>query len=886
VRIRNIVKTLFVLITAISLGGVFGINAANASVPQMNLCLAGNYATLSYVLTNAADVVVRSDTPGTLIGASSPVEADGFLHPGDNLVSQHSSADYVAAMGSLRGAIDSVKTNILPHATILNSDSLANAEIIPGRLGVFPAGIYATTAAMFLAANKQITLTGDANAVFVFISGEAFNVGANVQILLSGGAQAKNVYWIVGTFVGAHTAGASSTLVGNYLVDGTMSVGASTQITGRILAIDTITFGAGARLNALPPATSCGASLIAPVDERNIEFTDFTLVAGTRGAVYSDFVAARTLLNGSPNNQTVAYSISPSLSSYGLSFSTAGVVTGTVSSTAPVGTGLFTVTATSSGYVSQSHVYAFEIQAAAVIPDVKNIEFTDLTLVAGTRGAVYSDFVAARTLLNGSPNNQTVTYSISPSLSSYGLSFSTAGVVTGTVSSTAPVGTGLFTVTATSSGYVSQSYVYTFEIRASEVSPPADVRSIEFTDVDLVAGTRGAVYSDSVVARTLLNGSANNQTVTHSISPAMDYLGLSFSAAGIVTGTVLSTATVGTHMFTVTASSLGHISQSYVHAFVVKAAAVIPDVKSIQFTDFTLVAGIKGESYRDFVAARTLLNGSPNNQTVTYEVSPSMDHLGLSLSAAGVVAGTVSATATVGTELFMVTASSPGFISQSYIYSIEIKPTAVGPLVAVKSIQFTDFTLVAATRGRPYRDFVAASTALNGSPNNQKVTYSISPSLTPYGLSLSDDGFVTGTVLSSATVGTKLFTVTASSPGYIPQSFIYSFEIKGGVSSFKSIRSTVYFEPRSSKLLVVEQRRLLKLIGKVAPKVTDGAIFGYVQENGQTANYRKLSTARARVLAKFFKDHGVTARLQTQGKGALNPNPSARKVTFTLRYAR
>jgi outer membrane protein OmpA-like peptidoglycan-associated protein len=120
----------------------------------------------------------------------------------------------------------------------------------------------------------------------------------------------------------------------------------------------------------------------------------------------------------------------------------------------------------------------------------------------------------------------------------------------------------------------------------------------------------------------------------------------------------------------------------------------------------------------------------------------------------------------------------------------------------------------------------------------------------------------------------------------VPQSFIYSFEIKGGASSFKTIRSTVYFEPGSSKLLVAEQWRILKLIGKVAPKVTAGAIFGYVQENGEIANYQKLSTARARVLAKFLKKHGVTARLQTQGKGALNPNPSARKVTFTVRYTK
>jgi hypothetical protein len=120
--IRKISKVGMISALAISLSGLLGINTANAAVPQINLCLAGNYATLSYVLTNAAGVIVRSDTPGTLIGASSSVETDGFLHPGDNLVSQKSSADYVAAMGSLRSAIDSVKTNILPYATVLNSD--------------------------------------------------------------------------------------------------------------------------------------------------------------------------------------------------------------------------------------------------------------------------------------------------------------------------------------------------------------------------------------------------------------------------------------------------------------------------------------------------------------------------------------------------------------------------------------------------------------------------------------------------------------------------------------------------------------------------------------------------------------------------------------------
>jgi hypothetical protein len=208
-------------------------------------------------------------------------------------------------------------------------------------------------------------------------------------------------------------AGASSTLVGNFLVDGTMSVGASAHLTGRILAMDTITFGASAQVDALPPATSCGASVM--TDTKTIEFTDLTLVDGIRGQAYSDYVAARTLLNTVADNHTITYSISPSLADIGLSMDSAGVVTGTGLSSATLGTHSYTVSALSVGYVTQTYLYPLVIKAA-VVPDTKTIEFTDLTLVDGTRGQAYSDYVAARTLLNAVADNHTITYSISPSL--------------------------------------------------------------------------------------------------------------------------------------------------------------------------------------------------------------------------------------------------------------------------------------------------------------------------------------------------------------------------------------------------------------------------------------------------------------------------------------
>jgi uncharacterized repeat protein (TIGR02543 family) len=611
---------------------------------------------LGYVLTNAAGVVVRSDTPGTLIGASSPVESDGFLHPGDNLISQQSGADYTAAMGSLRGAIDSVKTNILPHATFLTSESLSNLEVIPDQLGIFPAGIYATTGAMSIAANQQITLTGDANSVFVFISGEAFNVGANVQILLDGGVQAKNVYWVIGSFVGAHTAGASSTLVGNYLVDGTMSVGASTHITGRILAMNTITFGALAHLDALPPATSCGASVMA--DTKTIEFTDTTLVDGTRGQVYSDYVSARTLFNGTADSQTVTYSVSPSLTDLGLNMSTAGVVTGTVLSTATLGTHSFTVSALSVGYVAQTYVFPLVIKAAAVVPPV--------------------------------------------------------------------------------------------------VVP--DSKTIEFTDITLNDGTRGQAYSDYVAARTLLNGTADSHSVTYSISPSLSPLGLSMDTAGILTGTVLDSATVGTHSHTVSAWSNGYVTQTYVYPIVIKAAAVVPRSYSISYHSNSSTSG----------SAPALTTGSG--------------------------------------------------------------------LVQLRS----NSGLLARTGYK----FIGWNTKANG----------------------------TGKTYASGST----FTLSSNVALYAKWSV---------VAKKKSVSATTYFASGSSVLSVDAKKKLLKSFGKILPKVTSGTIVGYVQRDGNHGNDQKLSTARAKSVAKYLTSKGIKVQLKIIGKGVLNSSKESRRVTVTLNYS-
>jgi outer membrane protein OmpA-like peptidoglycan-associated protein len=74
------------------------------------------------------------------------------------------------------------------------------------------------------------------------------------------------------------------------------------------------------------------------------------------------------------------------------------------------------------------------------------------------------------------------------------------------------------------------------------------------------------------------------------------------------------------------------------------------------------------------------------------------------------------------------------------------------------------------------------------------------------------------------------------------------------------------------------------LLAKFGPKIISGTIFGYVQSSDKSNNDVRLSTARARVIAKYLADQGVKVPLLTQGKGALNASAKSRAVMLTIRY--
>jgi hypothetical protein len=105
----------------------------------------------------------------------------------------------------------------------------------------FAPGVWVSAGAVNIAlTNKRVYLDadGDADAVFIFSIASTLITCANSEIVLLNGAQAKNVYWAVGT---ALNMGADATLAGNVLCGTSATIGSNSIIDGRLLAQAAVT---------------------------------------------------------------------------------------------------------------------------------------------------------------------------------------------------------------------------------------------------------------------------------------------------------------------------------------------------------------------------------------------------------------------------------------------------------------------------------------------------------------------------------------------------------------------------------------------------------------------------------------------------------------------
>jgi hypothetical protein len=144
----------------------------------------------------------------------------------------------------------------LANATQASADALAaynalaalprGADPGAGQLGglVLPAAVYSSAGGTFAVTTGDLTLDaqGDANAVWVFQSSAALTVGLTAtprSVLLINGAQAKNVFWQVGSAARIED---GSTMVGTIIAPAGVTISTAgqlgqTTLTGRAIGI-------------------------------------------------------------------------------------------------------------------------------------------------------------------------------------------------------------------------------------------------------------------------------------------------------------------------------------------------------------------------------------------------------------------------------------------------------------------------------------------------------------------------------------------------------------------------------------------------------------------------------------------------------------------------
>lgn len=287
-----------------------------------------------------------------------------------------------------------------------------------------------------------------------------------------------------------------------------------------------------------------------------------------------------------------------------------------------------------------------------------------------------------------------------------GLVFSSAGVISGTVSSA--FSTRTITVVATNGvAPVQSAGSQTFTLRPMLL--------LGVTTSSLAAGTAGTVYSASLAAT---GGAAPYEwAVTDGSLPD----GLVLSPEGAISGTPLGAATSA---FTVTATDANGSTAARQLSLTVANPAVLTIVTP------SLTAGVTGTAYATSLAA--VSGGAPYVWSLVAGALPA----GLTLSWSGALAGTPS---TAGTSNFTVRVTDAMSATATRVYTL----TVTGLL------EITTAALPDARTGEPYDK----SLAVDGGTG--PFTWAVSAGALPAGLGLSSGGVLGG---MPGTLGSFVFT--------------------------------------------------------------------------------------------------------------------------------
>lgn len=221
-----------VLWTALQTSGdtaPFGTNTTQLATTEFVLANTNNHKSLSglgFISTSStADIIVSGMT-------IAPPAGTYFVNFNSEFHFTSSSAPVPAVEVSTNQAAADllIAYNQLNSLPVTNSDHAA----VFGNSETLTPGVYSIAAAASMAGTLTLDGQNNSNSIFVFKIGAAFNTGAGTTVLLTNGASACNVFWVVEAAVGL---GAITKIKGTIISHGAaVAAGAGCIIEGRLLS--------------------------------------------------------------------------------------------------------------------------------------------------------------------------------------------------------------------------------------------------------------------------------------------------------------------------------------------------------------------------------------------------------------------------------------------------------------------------------------------------------------------------------------------------------------------------------------------------------------------------------------------------------------------------
>jgi len=141
--------------------------------------------------------------------------------------------DLITAVGDMEIAYDDAAGRSDPDVTELGAGDISGLTLKPG--------LYKWGTGLLI--NSDVTLSGDANDVWILQIAQGLTVGNGVAVELTGGALAKNVFWQVTEGV---TLGTTSDFKGIILTKTNIAINTGAVLNGRALAQTAVTLDANA----------------------------------------------------------------------------------------------------------------------------------------------------------------------------------------------------------------------------------------------------------------------------------------------------------------------------------------------------------------------------------------------------------------------------------------------------------------------------------------------------------------------------------------------------------------------------------------------------------------------------------------------------------------